>query len=95
MENKPLTERERIDALVFRLGISIRQLAKIVDMNENTFYHITDNSRFGISERTASKICYNLEKKMSVVVNRQSIRHLLSYILSQHYIEYGLRSSPL
>ena len=71
MENKPLTERERIDALVFRLGISIRQLAKIVDMNENTFYHITDNSRFGISERTASKICYNLEKKMNVVVNRQ------------------------
>ena len=71
MKNKPLTERERIDALVFRLGISIRQLAKIVDMNENTFYHITNNSRFGISERTASKICYNLEKKMSVVVNRQ------------------------
>ena len=71
MENKPLTERERIDALVFRLGISIRQLAKIVDMNENTFYHITDNSRFGISERTASKICYNLEKKMNVVVNRK------------------------
>ena len=71
MENKPLTERERIDALVFRLGISIRQLAKLVDMNENTFYHITDNSRFGISERTASKICYNLEKKMSVVVNRK------------------------
>lgn len=27
MENKPLTERERIDALVFRLGISIRQLS--------------------------------------------------------------------
>ena len=27
MENKPLTERERIDALVFRIGISIRQLA--------------------------------------------------------------------
>ena len=71
MESKPLTERERIDALVFRLGISIRQLAKIVDMNENTFYHITDNSRFGISERTASKICYNLEKKMSVVVDRK------------------------
>ena len=71
MENKHLTERERIDALVFRLGISIRQLAKIVDMNENTFYHITDNSRFGISERTASKICYNLEKKMNVVVNRK------------------------
>lgn len=71
MENKPLTERERIDALVFLLGISIRQLAKIVDMNENTFYHITDSSRFGISERTASKMCYNLEKKIGVVVNRQ------------------------
>lgn len=71
MESKPLTERERIDALVFRLGVSIRKFAQIVDMNENTFYHITDSSRFGISERTASKICYNLEKKMNVVVNRQ------------------------
>ncbi len=71
MENKTLTERERINALVFRLGISIRKLAQIVGMNENTFYHITDNSRFGISERTASKICYNLEEKMHVIVNRQ------------------------
>ena len=71
MENKPLTERERINALVFRLGISIRKLAQIVDMNENTFYHISDNSRFGISERTASKICWSLEKKMNVIVNRQ------------------------
>lgn len=70
MDNRSLTERERIDALVFRLGISIRQLARLVDMNENTFYHITDNSRFGISERTASKICYNLEEKMHVIVNR-------------------------
>lgn len=70
METKALTERERIDALVFRLGISIRRLAQLVDMNENTFYHITDNSRFGISERTASKICFNLKKKMQVIVNR-------------------------
>lgn len=71
METKPLTERERIDALVFRLGISIRKLAQIVEMNENTFYHITDSSRFGISERTASKICYNLKDKMQVIVNRE------------------------
>lgn len=71
METKPLTDRERIDALVFRLDISIRKLAQIVEMNENTFYHITDSSRFGISERTASKICKNLEKKMQVIVNRE------------------------
>jgi DNA-binding Xre family transcriptional regulator len=71
MESKPLTEKERLDALVYRLGISIRKLAQIVEMNENTFYHISDNSRFGISERTASKICYNLEKKMNVIVNRK------------------------
>lgn len=70
MEVKPLTERERIDALTFRLCLSIRQLARMVGMNENTFYHITDNSRFGISERTASRICYYLEKNMNVVVNR-------------------------
>ena len=71
METKPLTERERIDALVFRLDISIRKLAQIVEMNENTFYHITDSSRFGISERTASKICNNLKDKMQVIVNRE------------------------
>lgn len=71
MEIKPLTERERIDMLAFRLELSIRQFAKVVGISENTLYHITDNSRLGISQRTASKICYNLEKKMNVHVNRQ------------------------
>lgn len=70
MNTKPLPERERINHLTFYLNISIRQLAKIVGMNENTFYHISDNSRFGITEKTATKICNNLKKKLGVVVNR-------------------------
>lgn len=70
METKPLPERERINHLTFYLNISIRQLAKIVGMNENTFYHISDNSRFGITEKTATKICKNLKKKVGLDVNR-------------------------
>ena len=70
METKPLPERERINQLTFYLNISIRQLAKIVGMNENTFYHISDNSRFGITEKTATKICNNLKKKVGLDVNR-------------------------
>lgn len=70
METKPLPERERINQLTFYLNISIRQLAKIVGMNENTFYHISDNSRFGITEKTATKICKNLKKKVGLDVNR-------------------------
>ncbi len=70
METKPLPERERINQLTFYLNISIRQLAKIVGMNENTFYHISDNSRFGITEKTATKICNNLKKKVGLNVNR-------------------------
>ena len=63
MKNKPLTERERIDALVFRLGISIRQLAKIVDMNENTFYHITNNSRFASQRGRPRRYVITLKKR--------------------------------
>ena len=70
METKPLTEKERIEALTLYLDISIRRLAQITGMSEATFYHISDNSRFGISERTASRICYQLEKQKGIVVNR-------------------------
>ncbi len=70
MKTKPLSKKERINALILHLDIKIKQLAEIVGMNPNTFYHISDNSRFGISEKTASKISYNLKKKLGVDVNR-------------------------
>lgn len=70
MKAKPLSKRERIKKLILYLDIKINQLAEIVGMNPNTFYHLSDNSRFGISESTASKICYNVKKKLGVVVNR-------------------------
>ena len=70
METKPLSKRERIKELVLYLDIKIKQLAEIAGLNPNTLYHISDNSRFGISESTASKICYNVKKKLGVVVNR-------------------------
>lgn len=71
METKPLTPRERIQELSNHFDISIRQMAQIANMSEVTFYHISDNSRTGISERTASRICYHFEKRFGAVVNRQ------------------------
>lgn len=70
MKNKALTEKERIEALSLHLGLSIRKLAKLINVNETTIYHITEKSRFGISPRTAAKLCYNIEKKLGIVVNR-------------------------
>ena len=71
MESKALTPRERIQELSNHFDISIRQMAQIANMSKVTFYHISDNSRTGISERTASRICYHFEKRFGAVVNRQ------------------------
>lgn len=69
MENSKSTPKQRIQNLATRLGLSLRALAQTVEMSEATLYHITDSSR-GISGRTASRICYWLEQKMGVIVNR-------------------------
>lgn len=68
MENS-LLPKERIQKLVLYLDISVRALAQLVEMSEATMYHITDGT-YGISARTASRICYQLEKKKGVIVNR-------------------------
>ena len=53
------------------LGISIRKLSKIVGMSPATLYHLTDNSRYKISERSATKICNQLKEKQGLVINRE------------------------
>ena len=70
MNDNNMTGGQRLQALVLRLELTIRELANIANMSEATFYHITDGTR-GISERVASRVCYNLEKKRGVTVNRQ------------------------
>lgn len=70
MENTILTAKERLQQLTLHLDLSVRALAKIVGMSEATLYHITDES-LGISARTASKICYELERQRGIRVNRE------------------------
>ena len=70
MNDNNMTGGQRLQALVLRLELTIRELANIANMSEATFYHITDGTR-GISERVASRVCYNLETKRGVTVNRQ------------------------
>ena len=72
MENTRKEQKERLQQLSLRLGLTLRDIARIADMSEATLYHITDQTR-GISDRTASKICYHLEREKGVVVNREWI----------------------
>lgn len=72
MENTRKEQKERLQQLSLRLGLTLRDIARISDMSEATLYHITDQTR-GLSDRTASKICYHLEREKGVVVNREWI----------------------
>lgn len=71
MKNTKLSQRERIERLTLELGMSVRKLAKFVGVSMNTLYKITDNSRYNISERTATKICNQLKEKQGLVINKE------------------------
>ena len=64
-----LTPKERLQRLAEHLDMSVRGLAALTEMSEATLYHITDGTR-DMSGRTAARICYQLEKKRGVLVNR-------------------------
>ena len=49
--------------------MSVRGLAKLSEMSEATLYHITDQTR-DMSGRTAARLCYQIERKRGVLVNR-------------------------
>ena len=51
------------------LDMSVRGLARLSEMSEATLYHITDGTR-DMSGRTAARLCYQLERKRGVLVNR-------------------------
>lgn len=71
MDDKQKTQGERLNELALYLDMSVRKLAQFCGLSTATVYHVTDNSPFVMSERTASRICYQLEKKKGIVVNRQ------------------------
>ena len=64
-----LTPKERLQRLSEHLDVSVRGLATLAEMSEATLYHITDGTR-DMSGRTAARLCYQLERKRGVVVDR-------------------------
>lgn len=64
-----LTPKERLQRLSEHLDMSVRGLATLAEMSEATLYHITDGTR-DMSGRTAARLCYQLERKRGVVVDR-------------------------
>ena len=64
-----LTPKERLQRLAEHLDMSVRGLAALTEMSEATLYHITDGTR-DMSGRTAARICYQLEKKRGLIVDR-------------------------
>ena len=64
-----LTPKERLQRLSEHFDVSVRGLAKLSEMSEATLYHITDQTR-DMSGRTAARLCYQLERKRGVLVNR-------------------------
>ena len=64
-----LTPKERLQRLSEHFDMSVRGLATLAEMSEATLYHITDGTR-DMSGRTAARLCYQLERKRGVVVDR-------------------------
>lgn len=64
-----LSPKERLQRLSEHFDVSVRGLAKLSEMSEATLYHITDQTR-DMSGRTAARLCYQLERKRGVLVNR-------------------------
>ena len=65
-----LTQKERLQRLAEHLDMSVRGLASLAEMSEATLYHVTDGTR-DMSGRTAARICYQLERKRGVLVDRE------------------------
>jgi len=59
---------ERLRKLVMHFKITTRDLAKMIGRSENTLYKI-NCGRSPLTEKTATRICYWLEKNKSVHIN--------------------------
>lgn len=56
--------------MIVYLKTTTRDLAKLTGLHENTLYKICC-AHNTISNRTAARICFNIEKDLGIVINRQ------------------------
>lgn len=69
-KQKAAEQKKRLDELSIHLRVNLIDLAEMAGLNKNTLYHVGSGVRGEMSERTAARICYHLEKKKGIVVNR-------------------------
>ena len=68
---KALEQKQRLEQLVIHLKMNLVDLANLAGLNKNTLYHVGSGKKSEITERTVARICYHLEKRKGIVVNRQ------------------------
>ena len=68
---KALEQKQRLEKLVIHLKMNLVDLANLAGLNKNTLYHVGSGKKSEITERTVARICYHLEKRKGIVVNRQ------------------------
>lgn len=68
---KALEQKQRLEQLVIHLKMNFVDLANLAGLNKNTLYHVGSGEKSEITERSVARICYHLEKKRGIVVNRE------------------------
>ncbi|MBO5758456.1 MAG: helix-turn-helix transcriptional regulator [Rikenellaceae bacterium] len=72
---KALEQKQRLEQLVIHLKMNLVDLADLAGLNKNTLYHVGSGEKSEITERSVARICYHLEKKRGIVVNREWLLH--------------------
>lgn len=69
-DEQKIAQAKRMEELIVYLKTTTRELAKLAGVHENTLYKICC-AHNTISNRTAARICFNIEKALGIVINRQ------------------------
>ena len=69
-DEQKIAQAKRMEDLIVYLKTTTRDLAKLAGIHENTLYKICC-AHNTISNRTAARICFNIEKALGIVINRQ------------------------
>lgn len=69
-DEQKIAQAKRMEELIVYLKTTTRELAKLTGLHENTLYKICC-AHSTISNRTAARICFNIEKTLGIVINRQ------------------------
>lgn len=69
-DEQKIAQSKRLEEIIVYLQVTARELSKVTGVHENTLYKIccAHNS---ISNRTAARICYSVEKHYGIAINRQ------------------------